>query len=152
MQFLATIKKLNKKHSQKYGLRENDDETYEVLSGEGVVEIADVVGGMDLLGWGLEVKWLCFDGDLLGLGDRGKDYGLLRMVWRDVNSRGPDWAIVCWRDFGPRRRRIKGGGGAAFAAGLGDRDGGGGGGWGLGGLGPVLMVVGFHWLSFAWSS
>ena len=118
------------------------------------METADVVGGLDSLRWGLEEKRRRFDGDLLGLGDWGKDYGLLGMVWREVNSRGPDWAVVRRRDFGPRRRRIKGGGGAAFAAGRGVGDGGGGGGgrWGLGGLGAVLVVVGFHWLSFAWSS
>ena len=62
------------------------------------------------------------------------------MVWREVNSRGLNWAAVRRRDFRPRWRRIEGGGGIAFAAGLGTEDGGGGGGgggsggWGLGGL------------------
>lgn len=84
------------------GLGEGDDEAQEVFSSEGVVEAADVVRGLDSLRWGLEMKRRRYDGDLLGLGDRGEDYGLLGMVWGEVDGRGSDGAVVRWRrDFGP---------------------------------------------------
>lgn len=38
------------------GLGKGDDEAEEVLAGIGIVEMVDVIGGLDSLRWALEVK------------------------------------------------------------------------------------------------
>lgn len=61
------------------GFGEGDDKAEEVGGGGGVVEAAEVVGGVDAFGWwGMEVVRGGESGDFLGFGDRGENYGLLR--------------------------------------------------------------------------
>lgn len=101
------------------GFGERDDEAEEVLAGIGVVEVADVVGGVDTFGWGLEMVGFGCDWDLLGLWDGCEDDGSLGVeVWGDCW--GADGAVGGWRgDFGEGRggwRRGEGGGAAALAA------------------------------------
>lgn len=98
------------------GYRECDDEAKEVLSGIGVMEVADVVGGVDFLGRDLEVVGRRDGEDLLRLRHRGKNYGLGVGVGRDVYRRGSDGTVDRRRgDSGVRWWR-KSGGAAAFDA------------------------------------
>lgn len=109
------------------GIGEGGDEAEEVLTGEGVVEAAEVVGGLDDLGGSLEMVGRGNLGDREGLGDRGEDDGLLGIrVWGEVDGGGSDWAVVWGRgDVGEGGRRSgHRGWGSAFAAGWGGKVGG----------------------------
>lgn len=113
------------------GLGKGYDEAEEVLAGIGIVKMVDVIGGLDSLRWGLEVKGRCHDRDLLGLWDRCEDDGLLGViVWGEIDCRSSYGSIVGWRrDFGPRRWWCsEGSGGTALATGR-DGDVGGGDWW-----------------------
>ncbi len=101
------------------GFGESDDEAKEVFTGIGVVEAAEIVGGLDDFGWDLEMVRRGDEWDLLGLWDRSEDYGLLGViVWWDVDCGSADGAIGWWwGDFGPCRWWCsESGGAAAFTA------------------------------------
>lgn len=101
------------------GFREGDHEAEEVFAGIGVVEAANVVGGLDFFGGGLEIEGGRDWGDRLGLRNRGEDYGLLGVVvWREIDRWGSNGSVVWgWRVIWPGRRRCGHGGCcAAFAA------------------------------------
>lgn len=59
------------------GLGEGDDEAEKVFAGVGVLEVTDVIGGLDSFGWGLELVGWGDEWDILGVRDRGENYGLL---------------------------------------------------------------------------
>lgn len=114
------------------GLGEGGDESDEVFAGEIVVEAAEIVGGLDDFGGGLEVVGRGDLGDREGLRDRGEDDGLLGVrVWREVDGGSSDWAVVWGRgDVGEGGWGCgHGGWGSAFAAGWGGNGGGGGRWW-----------------------
>lgn len=78
------------------GIGEGDDKAEKVNCGRGVVEAAEVVGGVDALGGrGLEGERGGEGGDFLGFGDGGEDDGLLgcEVVWREVDGGGADGAV-----------------------------------------------------------
>lgn len=127
-----------------HGLGEGDDETEKVFAGLRLVEVADVVGGLDSLGGRLEMIGRGDEWDLLRLRNRCEDYGLLGMVvCGQVDSGSADGPVARRRtDFGPCRGRREGGGTAAFAAGC--SGGGGGRRRGLGGFEGVLVVERLH--------
>lgn len=101
-------------------LRKRDDEAQEVLPGIRIVEMADIIGRLDSLGWGLEVERWGNDRNLLGLRDGCEDDCLLGViVWREIDGRGSDGSVIGWRRaFRPRRGwGSEGGGGSALATG-----------------------------------
>ncbi|KAK9934603.1 hypothetical protein M0R45_021740 [Rubus argutus] len=64
---------------------QGDHEAEEVFAGIGVVEAANVVGGLDFLEGVWKLKGERLGGDRLGLRNRGEDYGLLGVVvWREI--------------------------------------------------------------------
>ena len=65
------------------GFGQGNDEAEEVFESWGVMEFADIVGGCDFFGWGLEVERRSYGGDFLGLRYGSEDYGL-GVVWREV--------------------------------------------------------------------
>ena len=113
------------------GLGESDDKAEEDFAGIGVLEAVDIFGGLDFFGWGLEMVRRGDEWDLLGMWDRGEDYGLLGVAaWGEVDCRSANWAVVWrWGGVGPCGWWCVAGWGAAIAAGWGG--GGGGGGWGF---------------------
>lgn len=120
------------------GLGEGDNEADKVFAGVGVVEVTDVIRGLDYFGWGLELVGMGDEWDLLGVGDRGENYGLLGVgVGGQIQGWGADGSVDWGRaDFGPLGRGREVGGTATFAASssAGAGAGAGGRGWGLGGF------------------
>lgn len=121
------------------GFGECYDEAKEVFAGEGVVEAANIIGGVNALGGGVEVVGWRQNGNLLGLWNRGEDDSAGRIgVWGDCW--GADGAVGWGR--GEDRGWHRGGKGcrtSALAAGAGG--GRGGGGWVIMGVVGVVVVV-----------
>lgn len=128
------------------GFGEGDNEAKKVFAGEGVVEVANIIGGVNALGGDVEVVGWGQNGNLLSLWNRGEHDGAGGVgVWGDCG--GADGAVGWGKGEGGGWLR-GGEGGRASALAAGASGGRGGGGWvvvGVVGVVVVMVVRIFHY-------